>query len=55
MSLVAAGVLNIAPVVDKAKFHGKMFRLWSDLRTEAVLESCIKLVMTTIKNTTKTG
>src|SRR5207249_1296788 len=30
--------LNIIPVVEKAKFHGEMFRAWSELRADAVLE-----------------
>jgi hypothetical protein len=38
ISLVFAGILNIVPVVEKAKFHGEMFRCWSDVRANAVLE-----------------
>jgi hypothetical protein len=38
VSLAAAICLNIIPVVEKAKIHGEMFRLWSNLRKNAVLE-----------------
>jgi len=38
LSMVAAVALNVIPVVEKAKFHGEMFRAWSELRKEAVLE-----------------
>jgi hypothetical protein len=38
ISVVVAGVLNIVPVVEKAKFHGEMFRAWSELRKDGVLE-----------------
>ncbi len=38
ISLIAAAVLNILPVGDWEKRHGELFRLWSDLRRDAVLE-----------------
>ena len=37
LSLAAAAILNIVPIAEKAKFHGEMFRSWSDLRKDAVL------------------
>jgi hypothetical protein len=38
ISLVAALILNIVPVTDRAKFHGEMFRAWSELRRAGLLE-----------------
>jgi hypothetical protein len=38
VSLVAAAVLNIVPVGDREKHHGELFRLWGDLRSDAVQE-----------------
>ena len=37
-SLAAAVVLNILPVSDWSRDHAELFRLWSDLRKDAVLE-----------------
>jgi hypothetical protein len=38
LSVVAAAVLNIVPVGDREKFHGEMFRLWGDLRRNALAD-----------------
>jgi hypothetical protein len=35
---VGAVALNVIPVVEQEKFHGEMFRAWSELRKAAVLE-----------------
>jgi hypothetical protein len=35
LSLLAAAVLNIAPVGDRQTFHGKLFQLWGNLLREA--------------------
>src|SRR5579871_2144729 len=38
LAAVLAVALNVIPVVEKEKFHGEMFRAWSELRKAAVLE-----------------
>src|SRR5260370_1717139 len=35
---VVAAILNIVQVGDWEKFHGEMFRLWSDLQSDAEIE-----------------
>lgn len=38
LAVIAAVALNVFTFVEDEKFHGEMFRAWSELRREAILE-----------------
>lgn len=38
LSVISALALNVMPLGDREKFHGEMFRRWSDLRSDVETE-----------------